>query len=112
LARILILVTLGPLASQAGNLSGKVTPGKGNSVVWVEAATGKTFPKPDKSFSLYQKSLVFQPHILIVPAGATVEFPQQRQRAAQHLLAVHQQQQETGPQFGDLAQRPDARISI
>ena len=62
------------MAAQAGNISGKVTAGKGNSVVWVEAVAGKTFPKPDKPIVMDQKSLLFQPHIMIAPAGVTVEF--------------------------------------
>jgi plastocyanin len=72
--KILTFVALGATAAQAGNISGKVTAGKGNSVVWVEAMPGKTFPKPDKILTIDQKSLIFQPHILVVPAGATVDF--------------------------------------
>jgi plastocyanin len=62
------------MAARAGNISGKVTAGKGNSVVWVDAIAGKTFPKPDKPFTMDQKQLLFQPHIMAVPVGATVEF--------------------------------------
>jgi plastocyanin len=62
------------MAAEAGNISGKVTAGKGNSVVWLEPASGKTFPKPDKPLTIDQKSLLFQPHILAVPVGGTVEF--------------------------------------
>jgi plastocyanin len=58
----------------AGDISGKVTAGKGASVVYVEAAAGKTFPPPAKPLDMDQKSLTFQPHILIAPVGATVEF--------------------------------------
>ena len=71
---ILTLVALGATAAQAGNISGKVTAGKGHSVVWVEAVAGKTFPKPDKPLVMDQKSLLFQPHIMVAPAGVTVEF--------------------------------------
>jgi plastocyanin len=74
LETILILLALGAMAAQAGNISGKVTAGKGNSVVWVEPVAGKTFPKPDKPPTIDQKSLLFQPHILVVPVGAAVEF--------------------------------------
>ena len=59
---------------QAGEITGKVAAGKGISVVYVEAVAGKTFPPPDKPLEMDQKSLLFQPHILIGQAGSTVEF--------------------------------------
>ena len=62
------------MAAHAGNINGKVTAGKGVSVVWVEAVAGKASPKPDKPLQMDQKSLLFQPHILVAPVGATVEF--------------------------------------
>jgi plastocyanin len=62
------------VAAHAGSISGKVGAGKGASVVWVEAIPGKTFPKPDKPFTMDQKSLLFQPHVMAVQVGATVEF--------------------------------------
>jgi plastocyanin len=71
---IVMVLAAGTLAAQAGNITGKVTAGKGVSVVWVEAVAGKTFPKPDKPLQMDQKSLLFQPHILVGPVGARVEF--------------------------------------
>lgn len=62
------------MAADAGNIQGRVTAGKGASVVWVEAVPGKTFGKPDKRLTMDQHSLLFQPHILIAQVGATVEF--------------------------------------
>ena len=59
---------------KAGNISGKVSAGKGISIVWVEAKPDMTFPKPAKSFTVSQKALRFEPHILAVPVGATVDF--------------------------------------
>ncbi len=59
---------------QAGDISGKVGAGKGPSVVYVEAIPGKTFPPPAKPLEMDQKSLAFNPHILVAPVGATVEF--------------------------------------
>ena len=67
---LLFLVT----AVQAGTLSGKVTGGAGISVVYLEAPAGKTFPAPTKSVLMDQKGLLFQPHVLVVQAGATVDF--------------------------------------
>jgi plastocyanin len=61
-------------AAQAGEISGKVAAGKGISVVYVEAVAGKTFPAPAKPLDVDQRSLLFQPHILVAPVGATVEF--------------------------------------
>ena len=67
-------VTIASVVALAGDISGKVTAGKGASVVYVEAVAGKTFPAPAKPLDMDQKSLSFQPHILIAPVGATVEF--------------------------------------
>jgi len=59
---------------QVGNILGKVSAGKGLSVVWVEAVPGMTIPKPAKRFALSQKSLRFEPHVMAVPVGAVVDF--------------------------------------
>lgn len=59
---------------KTGSISGKVAAGKGISVVWVEATPGMTVPKPAKPFTLSQKALRFEPHIMAVPVGATVDF--------------------------------------
>src|ERR1019366_5937208 len=61
------------LAAGDGTITGKVT-GKGSSVVYVEAVAGKTFPAPAKLVQIDQKSLLFQPHIVVAPVGSTVEF--------------------------------------
>ena len=60
--------------TQHGRISGKVSAGKGISVVWVEAAEGMTFPKAARIGAVSQKNLRFEPHILAVPVGATVDF--------------------------------------
>jgi plastocyanin len=76
-SRFLNLIVLLPIASlvaQGGDITGKVSGGKGVSVVYVEAIPGKTFPLPAKPFEMDQKSLLFQPHLLVAPVGATVEF--------------------------------------
>jgi plastocyanin len=61
-------------ALPSNTLSGKVTAGKGVSVVYVEAVAGKTFPPPTEHVVIDQKGLLFQPHVAAVPMGATVEF--------------------------------------
>jgi plastocyanin len=71
---ILMLAATGAMAAHAGDITGKVTAGKGISVVWVEAVAGQAFSKPDKPLTIDQRSLLFQPHILVAPAGATVQF--------------------------------------
>jgi len=60
--------------TQRGKITGKVTAAKGISVVWVEAAEGMTLPKPAKIGAVSQKNLRFEPHVLAVPVGATVDF--------------------------------------
>lgn len=69
-----LVLTVACVAVQAGEISGKVAAGKGISVVYVEAVPGKTFPAPAKPLQMDQKSLLFQPHVLVAPAGVTVEF--------------------------------------
>ena len=76
-SRLLTLIVLLPIASlvaQGGDITGKVSGGKGVSVVYLEAVPGKTFPPPAKPFEMDQKSLLFQPHLLVAPVGSTVEF--------------------------------------
>ena len=46
----------------------------GKSVVYVDTIPGKTFPPPAKRQVMDQKGLQFQPHILVVQQGETVDF--------------------------------------
>jgi plastocyanin len=71
LTSLLMMVSL---TLRAGDIKGKVGGGKGIAVVWVDAIPGKTFPAPDKHVVMDQKGLTFQPHILAVQQGGTVEF--------------------------------------
>ena len=57
-----------------GTLSGKISGGKGAAVVYIEAIPGKTFPAPAKHIVMDQKSLLFQPHAIVVLVGSTVDF--------------------------------------
>jgi plastocyanin len=59
---------------RAGVISGTVNPAKAGSVVYIEAVQGKTFPAPAKPVVMDQKSLLFQPHVIAVQVGATVQF--------------------------------------
>jgi plastocyanin len=62
------------LAASAGTISGKVSGVTGESVVYVEAIAGKTFPAPTDKPVIDQKGLMFVPHIVAVAQGTTVEF--------------------------------------
>ncbi len=68
---ITLLVTA---ASNAGTIKGKVSGVSGESVIYIEAIPGKAFPAPTGHASMDQKALLFQPHILVVQQGTTVEF--------------------------------------
>jgi plastocyanin len=70
---VFVALTTGMLAS-AGTITGKVGGVKGSAVVYVDSIAGKTFPAPEKHFLMDQKGLLFQPHILVVPIGSTVDF--------------------------------------
>jgi len=72
---VLIAVIAGfSLAAEAATISGKVSGVAGQSVVYVDAIAGKTFPAPAQHPVVDQKSLVFQPHVTVVQAGTNVEF--------------------------------------
>jgi len=72
---ILIAVVAGiALAANAGTISGQVSGVPGQSVVYVDAISGKTFPAPTEHPVIDQKSLVFQPHVTAVLVGTTVDF--------------------------------------
>jgi plastocyanin len=72
---VLIAVVAGfTLAAGAGTISGKVSGVTGESVVYVDAIAGKTFPAPTQHPVVDQKGLMFQPHITVVQAGTTVDF--------------------------------------
>ena len=58
----------------AGDIEGKVSGMKGQSVVYVDAIPGKTFPAPKDQPVMDQKGLVFVPHIMAVQQGTTVQF--------------------------------------
>ena len=62
------------LVASAGSISGTVSGVNGESVVYVDAIAGKTFPAPAEHPVMDQKGLLFQPHILAVQQGTTVDF--------------------------------------
>ena len=70
---VLFSLTLA-LTAQAGSISGKVSGVSGESVVYVDTIAGKTFPSASDHPVMNQKGLLFQPHIMVVEAGTTVDF--------------------------------------
>jgi plastocyanin len=72
---ILSAVVMGfSLAASAGTISGQVSGVPGQSVVYVDTISGKTFPAPTQHPVIDQKGLVFQPHVTAVQVGTTVDF--------------------------------------
>lgn len=68
---------------QPGTVSGKVViqqNGKpvrsaSGAVVWLTPTKGETPTPPEKTFRLVQKNKHFSPHLLVVPIGSAVLFP-------------------------------------
>src|ERR1017187_180582 len=71
---ISLFILSGVVTARAGTLTGKVSGGRGAAVVYVDAIAGKTFPVPAKHLVVDQKSLLFQPHAVVVLVGSTVDF--------------------------------------
>ena len=79
---LFILLFIAELVSTgvAGTIEGKVSPG--DSVVYVDAIPGKSFPAPSQKALIDQKHLMFNPRVLVIQAGTTVEF--QNDDSVQH----------------------------
>jgi plastocyanin len=71
---LIAVVTAITLAASAGTISGQVSGVAGQSVVYVDAIAGKTFPPPTQHPVVDQRGLVFQPHLTAVQVGTTVDF--------------------------------------
>ena len=72
--RTVLAFLAGGAIVHAGSLNGKITGGKGVAIVYIDAIPGKTFPAPEKHVAMDQKSLMFQPHEIVILAGTTVDF--------------------------------------
>ena len=68
-----LAIMLVPALALAANLTGKVSGASGATVVWLEAP-GKTFPAPEQHVLIDQRNLMFQPHLVVVQQGTTVDF--------------------------------------
>src|SRR5579863_2923401 len=75
---IVIAMIAGTVCAFAGGISGKVTAHGAkngeNAVIYIAKISGKSFPAPQKHDVMNQKNLMFQPHVLPVLAGTTVDF--------------------------------------
>jgi len=74
ISALLAAVTLLMASSFGGSISGKLSGVSGNSVVYVDAISGKSFPAPEQHPVLNQKGLAILPHILVTQTGSTVDF--------------------------------------
>jgi len=77
---VFLLITAVAATAVAGTIEGKVSSGK--SVVYVDTIQGKTFPAPAQKPLLSQQGLLFNPHLLVVQLGTTVQF--QNNDSVQH----------------------------
>jgi plastocyanin len=76
LAFILVL-TCGTIAllGQTGTVTGKVlVDSPRNTVVYLEPVAAHVYPAPARLYTMDQMNMTFQPHVLVLPVGATVEF--------------------------------------
>jgi plastocyanin len=66
------------VTASAGDIHGQVTckgvRDSADAVVYVAALPGKTFPPPKEHAKIDQRNLVFNPHVLPVLVGTTVDF--------------------------------------
>jgi plastocyanin len=74
LLSLAVLAVLLSAAAFAGDIKGKVSGVSGVSVVYVDTIAGKTFPASEKHVLIDQKGLMFNPHIVSIQAGTTVDF--------------------------------------
>src|SRR5438067_4180182 len=76
-----VLAAAAPLA--AASVGGKVnfimkrgqTPVINETLVWLEPASGKAAPRPPAKFQMTTRGKTLVPHVLAIPVGSTVEFP-------------------------------------
>lgn len=74
---VVAIVALG-LPAVAGEIHGKISckgvRDSADAVVYVDAVAGKSFPAPAAHAKIDQQNLVFNPHVLAVLVGTTVDF--------------------------------------
>lgn len=76
--QVLIVGLLGTSSLFGGGIKGIVKArgarNSGDAVVYIESVEGKTFEAPQKHAEFNQKNLMFEPHVLAIQAGTTVDF--------------------------------------
>src|SRR5690348_17197743 len=75
-----MLIALFLLASlalplRAGTLSGNVKASRGESVIYLAPVRPLHFTPKSQTYVIHQKGMRFTPTLLVVPQGASVEFP-------------------------------------
>lgn len=78
----ILLVLASTSVAMAGTIQGKVAGVSGQSVVYVDAIAGKTFPAPEQHALVDQQGLAFHPQLMVVQVGTTVDF--QNNDSVQH----------------------------
>jgi plastocyanin len=71
---IVMAAAIVSVSANAGTVSGKVSGVAGQSVVYLVAPAGTTFPAPEREAVVDQKDMVFLPAVQVVQQGTTVEF--------------------------------------
>lgn len=69
---LFVVVALGCQICLAGSVKGKTSPG--SSVVYLESPSGVVMATGEKKVTMDQHGLLFQPHVVVVQVGTTVEF--------------------------------------
>lgn len=78
-----LLLSVAALSAEAANVSGKINfvakrgqnPNANETLVWLEP-TGKTsIKRPPSTVSIVTRGKALVPHVLAIPVGSTVEFP-------------------------------------
>jgi len=77
---IIVLVLVFAASAFAGSIEGKSS--SGTSVIYIDAIAGKSFPTPTQKPLIDQRGLKFNPSVLVVQQGTTVDF--QNDDSVQH----------------------------
>jgi plastocyanin len=72
---LLLMLASAALPLPAGTLSGNVKASRGESVIYLAPVRPLKFAPKSQTYVIHQKGMHFAPSLLIVPQGATVEFP-------------------------------------
>ena len=72
---LLLMLAGAALPLPAGTLSGNVKASRGESVIYLAPVRPLKFSSKSQTYVIHQTGMRFTPSLLIVPEGATVEFP-------------------------------------